>query len=263
MADDPRDAQPDFQAIVSGIPGMVYSFVLRTDGTSYFAYVSDMCRYFYGVEPEALRSSAKVAIDAIVDEDMYRFEAAIEASMRDMQRFRWSGRLETMNDRTRLVRAESMPQKHPEGVIWHGVMFEATEEAQMRRELSRAQDTVMSLSVPIIEVWEQVVCVPLQGSYDDRRAEKLTEALLSKVSSAEIRVAILDLTGITDIDTATVAHLLRITRSLGLLGAECALSGISPVVARTMISLEAASEQLRYFRALNQALRWAIGELGP
>lgn len=260
MAEE-RGEPPDLDSVVASIPGVLYSFLLRADGTSCFPYISDQCEELFEVSAAELNADAQAAMVRILPEDLPSFEAEVVGSMSAMRLFSWAGRFVNSRGEHRLIRAESKPYVHPEGVIWHGLIFDARDELAMQRELVRAQGEVQALSVPIIEVWEQVVTVPLSGSYEEDRAQRLTQALLEKVSGASIRVVILDLTGIVDVDTATVGHLLQIMNALSLLGAECALSGISPVVAQTMVTLDVASDQLRYFRALHQALRWAIAHL--
>jgi len=46
------------------------------------------------------------------------------------------------------------------------------------------------------------------------------------------KCAILDLTGVTEMNTETAAYLMRMIQAAGLLGSECLVSGISPMSAR-------------------------------
>jgi anti-anti-sigma regulatory factor len=62
-------------------------------------------------------------------------------------------------------------------------------------------------------------------------------ALLNGISRARTRVAILDITGVPRVDAETAEALLRVARSVGLLGAEMVLTGIRPEVARTLVEL--------------------------
>mgnify|MGYP001950903755 CR=1 FL=1 len=71
-------------------------------------------------------------------------------------------------------------------------------------------------------------------------------------------LAILDLTGVTDVDTATVSYLLDIVKSAALLGSECLLSGISARTALSMITLEVETGDLKTFSTLQLALRHAM-----
>jgi len=112
------------------------------------------------------------------------------------------------------------------------------QELQNRLDLiERQQDVIRNLETPIIEVWERVVTLPMVGMVDSERAARLMDDLLASVSRLGARFAILDLTGVDIVDTATAAHLLNLVSALRLLGADSIITGIRPTVAQTMVSL--------------------------
>lgn len=67
----------------------------------------------------------------------------------------------------------------------------------------------------------------------------MLEELLGRIVSTASRYAILDLTGVERVDADTADHLVRIVRSVELLGAKSIVTGIRPAVAEMMISLGA------------------------
>ncbi len=66
---------------------------------------------------------------------------------------------------------------------------------------------------------------PMIGVVDSRRAARVMEDLLDAVMKGHARFAILDLTGVEVVDSATANHLIGLIRAIRLLGAE----GSSPV----------------------------------
>lgn len=125
-------------------------------------------------------------------------------------------------------------------------------------ELARQKDAAMqAMAAPVIEVWERVLVLPVVGGVDNQRAAAMMEALLREISSKKASHAILDLTGVDAMTAATAGHLMRMVRAAGLLGSECLVSGISPMVARTMIELGLAID-IRVFSTLKSALQYAI-----
>lgn len=127
-------------------------------------------------------------------------------------------------------------------------------------ELIRAQlETIDNLGTPLVQVWEGVLTVPLIGPLNANRAAAVTEALVERVSQAQVRSAILDLTGVEAIDASTVLHIDKLIRAVALLGCECVLSGVSPMIAQTMVSLEVDFGKLRVFQSLAAALRVLVG----
>jgi len=114
------------------------------------------------------------------------------------------------------------------------------------------------VSTPILEVWEGVAVVPIIGSLDTDRAQKLLESTLAKMKDARFRVTILDITGLTCIDTSVAHHLLRLTAAIGLMGGHSVLTGISPEIAKTIVRLGVDLGELKTCSTLARGLNYAI-----
>lgn len=130
-------------------------------------------------------------------------------------------------------------------------------------EIIREQeDAIRSLSTPILQLWEGIVVLPVIGSVDSMRAAQMLEDLLGTIVRTKARYAILDLTGVEVLDTHAADHLLKIVRASSLVGARCLVSGISPVMAQTVVSLGVDLGGLLSFSTLEVALRFALTESG-
>lgn len=126
------------------------------------------------------------------------------------------------------------------------------------RHVDELQQAVRVLGAPIIEVWESVIAMPVLGLVDGDRAAQMTQALLGAVVARKARVAIIDLTGVEEIDSPTLDHLFRMIGAATLLGTRCVVSGISPAIAQTLTQLDVDTSRLVAFRSLKEALRFAI-----
>jgi len=124
--------------------------------------------------------------------------------------------------------------------------------------IERQQALIAELETPVIEVWQGVLCAPLVGTLDQKRAELLTIQLLNRLTERTAKFVILDLTGIESIDTATADYLLKILRAARLLGAQPLLTGIRPVVATTITALEIDFDMGSVFGTLRGALEHCI-----
>jgi rsbT co-antagonist protein RsbR len=127
-------------------------------------------------------------------------------------------------------------------------------EAQIET-IDKQQVAIRELSTPIIEVWEGVVCAPIVGVLDSARAAEMTSALLNTVVETKAHLAIIDITGIEAMDTQATDHFLRMARAIRLLGAECALSGVHPNVARTIVHMGIDLGDIASFRTLRDVLQ--------
>jgi rsbT co-antagonist protein RsbR len=97
--------------------------------------------------------------------------------------------------------------------------------------------SMLELSTPVIRLWEGVIAVPLVGALDSARTQLVMEKLLETLVATGADHAVLDITGVSTVDTEVAQHLLKTVSAARLLGAECIVSGIRPQVAQTIVSL--------------------------
>jgi rsbT co-antagonist protein RsbR len=132
---------------------------------------------------------------------------------------------------------------------------ELTERIAM---IERQREAIRNLSVPIIEVWTGVLCAPVVGVLDSMRASEVTTALLTAVVVKKAQHVIIDVTGVEVMDTQSTDHFLRIARAVTLLGANCALSGMHPNVARTIVQMGVDLHGLVSYRTMREALKHCV-----
>lgn len=132
------------------------------------------------------------------------------------------------------------------------------DEALLRDQVRVIQEqkaAILQLSSPIIEVGHDVLAVPLVGTIDGDRAAIIVHGLLEAIVRKKASFAILDLTGVDTVDPDSAEHLVRIVRSVRLLGAQAIISGIRPLIAQTMADLGLNLAGLVTLRSLQDALR--------
>lgn len=95
---------------------------------------------------------------------------------------------------------------------------------------------VRDLETPVIPLLDGVLVMPLVGHVDTRRASQLTESVLAAVHDQRARTVIIDITGVSVVDTAVAQRLGRLAQSVQLLGAHVLLTGIRADVAQTIVT---------------------------
>jgi rsbT co-antagonist protein RsbR len=125
------------------------------------------------------------------------------------------------------------------------VQDSAAELEARAREQSRLLETLAALETPAIEVAERVLLAPIVGHFDEQRADSLTTRLLNAIAARRIHTLILDITGLTMLDTAVAEHLVLLARGVRLLGARVIISGISPDSATALVQLGANFGDIR------------------
>jgi rsbT co-antagonist protein RsbR len=99
------------------------------------------------------------------------------------------------------------------------------------------QRTMLELSTPVVKLWDGIVAVPLIGTLDSGRTQMVMENLLQAIVDTGSQVAIIDITGVSMVDTLVAQHLLKTVAATRLMGADCIISGIRPQIAQTMVHL--------------------------
>lgn len=103
--------------------------------------------------------------------------------------------------------------------------------------ISRQSEEIMEMSTPVIQVWEGVVAAPIIGTLDSSRTQQFMERLLETIVATNSPVALVDITGVPQIDTATAQHLIDTINAVKLLGSQVIITGVRPAIAQTLVHL--------------------------
>jgi rsbT co-antagonist protein RsbR len=103
--------------------------------------------------------------------------------------------------------------------------------------IRRQQQELMELSTPVVQLWDQVLALPLIGTLDSSRTQVVMESLLNRIVETGARIAIIDITGVPTVDTLVAQHLMKTVSAARLMGADCIISGIRPQIAQTIVHL--------------------------
>ena len=103
--------------------------------------------------------------------------------------------------------------------------------------IQRQQREMMELSTPVVQLWENILALPLIGTLDSERTQVVMESLLQKIVETGAAISIIDITGVPTVDTLVAQHLLKTVAAARLMGADCIISGIRPQIAQTIVHL--------------------------
>lgn len=132
-----------------------------------------------------------------------------------------------------------------------------------REEVIERQRLEMSeVSAPVVKLWERIVTVPLIGTLDSYRSQTVMENLLDAIVEREAEVAIIDITGVSTVDTMVAQHLLKTAAAVRLMGAECVICGVSPKIAQTVVHLGVDLPNVTTRVDLQSGLAYAFEKIG-
>jgi rsbT co-antagonist protein RsbR len=141
------------------------------------------------------------------------------------------------------------------------------EQERAQRETIQAQrQAIQELSTPVIPVMDtpqgSIVVLPLIGSIDSQRAKDIMRALLAGIRAHRARVVILDITGVSIVDSGVAAHLDKTIQAVRLKGAQAIITGISDAVAEAIVDMGIDWNSIETLSDLQTGLVTALKRLG-
>jgi rsbT co-antagonist protein RsbR len=108
---------------------------------------------------------------------------------------------------------------------------------ERERVIRKQQDSIRELSTPVLPVRERLLILPIIGVLDSDRARQLTEQLLTGIRRHRAKVVVVDITGAADIDEVVANHLVQTVDACRLMGASVIITGLSPEIATTLVTI--------------------------
>ncbi len=135
-----------------------------------------------------------------------------------------------------------------------------TLELEKAKKIEAQKEELIELSTPVIDVWEGVLTVPVMGVLDSERASRISEELLTQIVEKNAVSAIIDISGISSVDSAVADLLIRTARAVKLVGAEAILTGVGVEIAQTIADLGIDMEGLKTMSTLRDGLKYVINK---
>src|SRR5918912_861109 len=143
----------------------------------------------------------------------------------------------------RITEAQLLTALTPEEVFSEATsIYDSYVEVLETGSVEALQDYARNLSERIIprgvETDEVVgIVLLLRDVLDRQRARQLTEQLLRGIRSNRARVVVIDITGVPTIDSTVANHLVQTVDASRLMGASVIITGLSPEIAQTLVTL--------------------------
>jgi rsbT co-antagonist protein RsbR len=108
---------------------------------------------------------------------------------------------------------------------------------ERERVIRQQQEAIRELSTPVLQVRERLLILPIIGVIDPHRARQLTEQLLRGIRTNRAKVVVIDITGVAAMDATVANHLVQTVEASRLLGATTIVTGLSPEIAQTLVTI--------------------------
>ncbi|MEZ0536984.1 STAS domain-containing protein [Caldicellulosiruptoraceae bacterium PP1] len=121
---------------------------------------------------------------------------------------------------------------------------------------------IEELSTPVVELWDRILALPIIGVLDSYRVKNMMENLLEEIMRVHAKVIIIDITGVSVVDTETANHLIKTAKAAELMGSKVIITGISPKIAQTLVHLGVDFGAIKTMASLKSGFDLALSILG-
>jgi diguanylate cyclase (GGDEF)-like protein/PAS domain S-box-containing protein len=141
VADAEREAALKLlQNIARRVPGVVYQYLMRADGSSCFPFASEAIRDIYRVSPKEVREDASKVFTVLHPDDYDAVVAAIQTSARELKPWQQEYRVKFPDGTVRWLFGNALPEPAPGGsTLWHGFITDVTESRQLKDALKESE----------------------------------------------------------------------------------------------------------------------------
>ena len=149
--------------IAAQVPGVVYQFELRPDGTSCFPYASEGIREIYRVSPESVCTDASLVFAALHPDDFDEVVASIEDSAKNLTPWQHHYRVRFSDGEVRWLYGNSTPTRQANGsIVWYGFITDETENRKAREEAIVVRSRMQAVVQGSTQV--AIIATDLQGT---------------------------------------------------------------------------------------------------
>ncbi|MEG4209461.1 PAS domain S-box protein [Microcoleus sp. S13_B4] len=142
-----RESEAKFQKLSGNVPGVIYQFVLRTDSSFSFPYISPACREMFEREPEDVLQNAALITDLIHSDDRQNHDESVAISAQTLQPWHWEGRFVLPSGKIRWFQIISRPEAKENGdIIWDGIAVDVTDRKQAELALQESQQFIKKVA---------------------------------------------------------------------------------------------------------------------
>jgi diguanylate cyclase (GGDEF)-like protein/PAS domain S-box-containing protein len=141
--------------IANRVPGLVFQFLMRHDGSSCIPFASEAISDIYRVSLEEVQADASKVFDILHPDDHDSFLASLHVSAQNLTPWRHEYRVKFEDGKVLNLFGDGLPQREEDGsVLWHGIIIDVTEHQWVTAPMleSEAHFKAMTDNAPVL-IW--------------------------------------------------------------------------------------------------------------
>jgi PAS domain S-box-containing protein len=133
-----RERDIQFTKLSSHVPGMIYQFMRKPDGSYCVPFSTEAIRNIFGCSPEDVHDDFSPVTRVIYPEDLNRLIGSIEHSAEWMTTWQCEYRVQLPGREIRWMSGYSTPERLADGsILWHGFNTDITERKRTEEEIRK------------------------------------------------------------------------------------------------------------------------------
>ncbi len=197
-----QNSEARFNQLASHVPGGIYQYVQRRDGTFTFPYVSESCRSVLELDPEAMMADPHLVFRQLHPDDLAGIWQAIQDAYAGPTNFEWEGRLIKQDSGIKWIRVTSSPEVLENGdVLFNGLITDINDKRMADEEISKLNFNLRERVERLAAVNQELESLTrkLELAYDAAlEASKLKSEFVANISH-EIRTPISAVIGMSEL----------------------------------------------------------------
>ncbi|HSG64387.1 MAG TPA: PAS domain S-box protein, partial [Gammaproteobacteria bacterium] len=148
-----EESNARLRRITARVPGMVFEFRSKPDGSLALPYASEAIGELLGLSPEEVRDDASPIFERVHPDDLPRLHETIQHSVTTLEPVKSDFRLRADASGERWARIDTVPMREADGsVLSHGIITDVSvvkrAEENVRREKAFVEALVLNLATP-------------------------------------------------------------------------------------------------------------------
>jgi len=142
--------------IAGRVPGVIYQYRLRPDGSSCFPFASEAIKEIYRVTPEEVLEDASKVFAIIHPDDFGGVVESIKKSAQDLTPWQYEYRVKFADGTVRQLYGDAVPQREEDGsVLWHGFITDISGRKQKEEELQQLTERLsLATKAGGVGIWD-------------------------------------------------------------------------------------------------------------
>jgi diguanylate cyclase (GGDEF)-like protein/PAS domain S-box-containing protein len=129
--------EEQMQKLTSQLPGALFQFITRPDGSSQIVYASASLTRITGLTADEYMSRPQCFSELVVPADLEAFHLSVRIAAETMGGWDHEFRICSRDGVEKWVRVTAQPEVHPEGLIWHGYFNDISMRKRHEMEIQK------------------------------------------------------------------------------------------------------------------------------